>query len=154
MKKQSRYCYECNGNMEYVNLSINYVVRGKQITIKDVKGFRCSSCGYEIIEDQDFAMIEQLLTSIPEDNKIDLLNLSETAELLRVSNQTIYNKIKSGELKAFKVGREWRFLKPDIEAFLRGERMDDELRLAARGGSISREDIEIIKEELKSKDET
>lgn len=42
-------------------------------------------------------------------DKPDVLNLTEVADLLRVSNQTIYNMIKDGRIKAIKFGREWRF---------------------------------------------
>lgn len=141
-------CYECGCDMTWQDLSITYKLRGKSITIKNVKGYHCNNCGYEVIEDQDFSMIEKVLDSIAEKPQIDMLNLSETADLLRVSNQTIYNKIKSGELKAFKVGREWRFMRPDIEAFMYGADSKSEIALAARGGKISKKDLQIIQEEV------
>lgn len=56
-------------------------------------------------------MIENLLKSFKKNEDLSILNLDETAELLRVSNQTIYNMIKEGRLKAYKIGREWRFMK-------------------------------------------
>ena len=48
----------------------------------------------------------------------DILNLNETADYLRVSKQTIYNMIKDGRIKAYKVGREWKILRSDIVAYL------------------------------------
>lgn len=48
----------------------------------------------------------------------DILTLKETAEYLRVSGQTVYNMIKDRRIKAYKVGREWRFFRSDIMAYL------------------------------------
>lgn len=48
----------------------------------------------------------------------DILNLNETADYPRVSKQTVYNMIKDGRIKAYKVGREWRILRSDIVAYL------------------------------------
>lgn len=48
----------------------------------------------------------------------DILNLNETADYLRVSKQTVYNMIKDGRIKAYKVGREWKILRSDIAAYL------------------------------------
>lgn len=48
----------------------------------------------------------------------DILNLNETAGYLRVSKQTVYNMIKDGRIKAYKVGREWKILRSDIVAYL------------------------------------
>ena len=48
----------------------------------------------------------------------DILNLNETADYLRVSKQTVYNMIKDGRIKAYKVGREWKILRSDIVVYL------------------------------------
>ena len=48
----------------------------------------------------------------------DILTLKETAEYLRVSEQTVYNMIKDRRIKAYKVGREWRFFRSDIMEYL------------------------------------
>ena len=48
----------------------------------------------------------------------DILNLNETADYLRVSKQTVYNMIKDGRIKAYKVGREWRFFRSNIMEYL------------------------------------
>ena len=54
----------------------------------------------------------------PEDERPDYLNVEETADLLRVSTQTVYNMIKSGRLKGTKFGREWRFLRKNLESLI------------------------------------
>ena len=48
----------------------------------------------------------------------DILTLKETAEYLRVSRQTVYNMIKDRRIKAYKVGREWRFFRSNIMEYL------------------------------------
>ena len=45
-------------------------------------------------------------------------NLEEVAEYLGVTNQTVYNMIRDGRIKAYKVGREWRFHPSDIESHI------------------------------------
>lgn len=47
-----------------------------------------------------------------------LLTVSEVARLLRVSNMTIYRLLKSGDLPAVRVGKNYRIQKRDIEAYL------------------------------------
>ena len=47
-----------------------------------------------------------------------LLTLKETAKILRVSERTVMRYLKSGKLKASKVGR-WRIKEKDLEKFLR-----------------------------------
>ena len=49
-------------------------------------------------------MIGKLMAALSEKQSpaIDVLNLEETAEYLRVSNQTVYNMIKDGRIKASK----------------------------------------------------
>lgn len=42
-------------------------------------------------------------------------SLEEVAEYLEVSNQTVYNMIRDKRIKAYKIGREWRFHPADIE---------------------------------------
>jgi len=63
-------------------------------------------------------------------DKPDLLNLQETAELLRVSNQTVYNMLKDGRLSARKIGKEWRFLKDEVYEAIVGK---NTVSVAARG---------------------
>lgn len=37
---------------------------------------------------------------------------------MRVSRQTVYNMIKDRRIKAYKVGREWRFFRSNIMEYL------------------------------------
>jgi excisionase family DNA binding protein len=42
----------------------------------------------------------------------------EVADLLRVSSMTVYRLIQSGDLRAVRVGRAYRILEDDIDAYL------------------------------------
>lgn len=48
----------------------------------------------------------------------------ETAELLHVSERTIRNYIKSGRLKAQKIGGDWAISEDNIKAFLNGSKSE------------------------------
>ncbi|MDZ4167894.1 MAG: helix-turn-helix domain-containing protein [Coriobacteriia bacterium] len=48
----------------------------------------------------------------------ELLDIAAVAEYLGVSDRTVYNRVRSGELPAIKVGRLWRVRKADLEAWL------------------------------------
>ena len=47
-----------------------------------------------------------------------LLTVNEVAELMRVSNMTIYRLIKAGEINATRVGRSYRLRQRDVDAYL------------------------------------
>ena len=100
-------------------------------------------------------MVERIVQAISKIDvpKIDVLNLEETARYLRVSNQTVYNMIRDGRIKAYKVGREWRFLRADIMAYMNASSNQDFLAMAAKGGSISKEDLSAIQAALEEDDE-
>ena len=55
-----------------------------------------------------------------------VMTLEEAAEFLKVSETTVYQLLRDGQLKARKVGREWRFLKRELVAYLKeGAAMND-----------------------------
>ena len=55
-----------------------------------------------------------------------LLTVAEVAEVLRVSNMTVYRLIKSGELAALRVGKNYRIRESELEAFLSAGLIDSE----------------------------
>ena len=59
--------------------------------------------------------------------------------------------IKSGRIKAYKVGREWRFLRADIEAYLNSTANTDFMTMAAKGGISDQNDLSIIMEEIEKR---
>lgn len=49
-----------------------------------------------------------------------LLIVREVAELMRVSNMTVYRLIKAGDLPAIRVGKNFRIRRSDVESYLGG----------------------------------
>ena len=68
-----------------------------------------------------------------------LLTAAEVAEQLRVSTMTIYRLIRSGELPAVRVGRNYRVRAEALQEYLAGQVVDpsslDLDRLADDGGA-------------------
>jgi excisionase family DNA binding protein len=50
----------------------------------------------------------------------ELLDIASVAAYLGVSERTVYNRVRSGDLPAIKVGRLWRIRASDLEAWLSG----------------------------------
>ena len=67
-----------------------------------------------------------------------VLTLEQVADFLQVSETTVYQLTRSGELPARKVGREWRYLKSDLVAWLRqgGTGMEGKVQLDEFGGEF------------------
>jgi excisionase family DNA binding protein len=53
-----------------------------------------------------------------------LLTAAEVADQLRVSTMTIYRLIRSGELPAVRVGRNYRVREADLDAYLESQVVD------------------------------
>ena len=51
----------------------------------------------------------------------EILTTQEAFKYLRVTRMTIYKLVKNGRIKGAKVGRDYRFLKSELDNFLRGE---------------------------------
>jgi excisionase family DNA binding protein len=49
------------------------------------------------------------------------LSLSETARALSTTEQVVRRALRTGELKGFKVGREWRITREAIERKIDGD---------------------------------
>lgn len=49
---------------------------------------------------------------------MEVLTVSEVAEVLKMTKKTIYNYIKGGQLKASKIGNRMRIKVSDLEVFL------------------------------------
>jgi excisionase family DNA binding protein len=47
-----------------------------------------------------------------------LLTVAEVADTMRVSNMTVYRLIKSGDLAALRVGKNYRIRESDVDAYL------------------------------------
>ncbi len=47
-----------------------------------------------------------------------LLTVAEVAQIMRVSNMTVYRLIKAGQLAAIRVGKNYRIRRRDVERYL------------------------------------
>jgi excisionase family DNA binding protein len=63
------------------------------------------------------------------------LTTEEVLEYLQVNLRTIYRLIKAGKIPAVRVGRQWRFRKRDIDAWLDGQRPAPASAAGAHRGS-------------------
>ena len=117
----NKICYKCHGNMIEREIEITSGRGEYALAIKGVRAFVCEECGAISLRAEEVKMMEDISRGFaerPEDERPDYLNVEETADLLRVSTQTVYNMIKSGRLKGTKFGREWRFLRKNLESLI------------------------------------
>jgi len=49
---------------------------------------------------------------------METYTLEEVADILKVSVATVRSLVNSGQIKAFKVGNQWRVRKKDLEAYM------------------------------------
>ncbi len=57
----------------------------------------------------------------PVDESSDLLDMAQAIEMLKTTRNTFYRWLRSGRIKGFKVGRQWRFYRKDLDNFLKGD---------------------------------
>jgi excisionase family DNA binding protein len=50
------------------------------------------------------------------------LTIDEVLRYLKVTSRTIYRLIRNGELPAMRVGRQWRFRRQDLDAWIERQR--------------------------------
>jgi excisionase family DNA binding protein len=51
--------------------------------------------------------------------KDELLTVAETCRYLKIAPRTLYRYIQNQRLPAFKLGKEWRFVRSDLVQWLR-----------------------------------
>lgn len=56
---------------------------------------------------------------------MEVLNLEEACQYLRVAKPTLYRYIRRGEIPAFKMGRVWRFHKELLELWVKSRVEND-----------------------------
>jgi excisionase family DNA binding protein len=56
----------------------------------------------------------------------ELLTVAEVADMLRVSTMTVYRLIRTGELPAVRVGRNYRVRRGDLAAYLDQQAVEPE----------------------------
>jgi excisionase family DNA binding protein len=53
--------------------------------------------------------------------KVQILNVSELSEYLRIHKTTIYRMLREGRLPGFRIGSDWRFSVEAIDQWLRDQ---------------------------------
>ncbi len=103
-------CYICHNEMSKVKKDVEATCKGRTVVFKGMDAWVCGNCGEEAYEPDDVRLMQGLIQgTLNQSEYPEAMNLDEVADLLRVSNQTVYNLVKRGELPATKIGREWRF---------------------------------------------
>jgi excisionase family DNA binding protein len=68
----------------------------------------------------------------------DILDVEGAASVLGVSTRTVYNLARKGEIPAMRVGREWRFARQNLIAWVTNGSQADQLAVALRNGRVGR----------------
>lgn len=142
-------CYKCGSPMHESKTEVTTAWGEYEITLKGVNALKCENCGEVIYHAEDVQMMQSLSKSLANHKPhIEYLNVTETANILRVSKQSVYNMIKDGRIQAYKVGREWRFMPSDIYAVGQSSNTQHQIQMAAKGGEIDQADLKVILDEL------
>ncbi len=51
--------------------------------------------------------------------KSELMTAMETCQYLKITQRTLYRYLQSRQIPAFKLGKEWRFVRSDLEQWIR-----------------------------------
>ncbi|MCA1958143.1 MAG: helix-turn-helix domain-containing protein [Nitrospira sp.] len=51
--------------------------------------------------------------------KSELMTVEETCRYLKITRRTLYRYLRSHQIPAFKLGKEWRFVRLDLEQWIR-----------------------------------
>lgn len=73
------------------------------------------------------------------------LTTDDVLEYLKVNLRTVYRLIKAGDIPAVRVGRQWRFRKRDLDAWLESQRPGT--AAAGTGAGLSRNRILVVDDE-------
>lgn len=141
-------CVFCKQKMNDVITSTCANWGDYEIKISGIPAYECPKCGEKLFSSETVDLIQNIVAGLadsPGKEKPAALNVSETAELLRITNQTVYNMLKDGRLTAKKVGREWRFDSEEVRKLL--PESGNNLTIAARG-KLTENDANIVKKVL------
>jgi len=145
-------CMKCKGEMKETTTTFNSMWGDYTVAISGIKGYKCDECDELVFSVEEARMIQNITAGLADSKsseKPDLLNVQEVADLLRVSNQTVYNMLKDGRLSATKVGKEWRFSK---DAIYEATRVTNSISVAARGEALYEKDREFVQKVMESEE--
>jgi excisionase family DNA binding protein len=52
-------------------------------------------------------------------SKSELMTAEETCRYLKITHRTLYRYLRNRGIPAFKLGKEWRFVRSDLEQWIR-----------------------------------
>ena len=149
-----RKCFYCGETMNQITTSTTCGWGKYKFTLEGITAYVCPKCGEKVYDAQEAKLIQEIgraFSALNNNERIpenEILNVKETADLLRISVQSVYNMIKDGRLHAVKVGREWRFMRKDLESIINPQTF----QIAARNekNKISESDYEKLKKHFDS----
>ena len=53
------------------------------------------------------------------ESKSELMTAEETCRYLKITQRTLYRYLRNHQIPAFKLGKEWRFVRSDLEQWIR-----------------------------------
>lgn len=56
---------------------------------------------------------------MPKEAQNELLTVAEACRYLKITPRTLYRYIRNHRLPGFKLGKEWRFVRADLEQWIR-----------------------------------
>jgi excisionase family DNA binding protein len=66
---------------------------------------------------------------------MEVLNITEACQYLRIAKVTLYRYIRRGEIPAFKMGRVWKFHKESLEQWVKDRVQTDTKALSDKESS-------------------
>lgn len=66
----------------------------------------------------------------------EIFTIKEVADFLKVTERTIYRLAAAKQIPAFKVGGSWRFLRADIDRWIREQSEDGPVPDAGHNGQV------------------
>lgn len=51
--------------------------------------------------------------------KSEIMTAEETSRYLKITQRTLYRYLRNRQIPAFKLGKEWRFVRSDLEQWIR-----------------------------------
>jgi excisionase family DNA binding protein len=145
-------CIKCKGEMKKTITTFNSIWGDYTVAISGIKGYICDKCDELVLNLEEARLIQNITAGLADSKsseKPDLLNVQEVADILRVSNQTVYNMLRDGRLAAHKIGKEWRFAKDEVYEAIRGK---GSLSVAARGGNFYDKDRDFVEKVMEKGD--
>ena len=140
-------CPLCGGHISHQKVIENAIWGKYSVRIAGIDAEVCEKCGEKYYSREEATMMQNVAEAfsastqpITADGQDAVLNIKETADILRISNQSVYNMIRDGRIQAKKIGREWRFLKSEIEAMVRPAAAQTYRHTARKGEFLSEHD--------------